>query len=682
MDERAELQALLMEAHRRNDRVSAIAIMDKLESLDSQQQAPDMGAVGNVAGEFGAGVNRGVGDLADFWTTDPLNVITQRGINPAMEAMGIDAQIPRVGGARQALDEAGATQGGFMEEGMARDIVGGAGEVAPAAVNIGGAMRYGAKQLAKPVAEGAESVATGVARQMGSGTALADAGYGAASVAGTEVGGDAGKWAFGEGGEQYGEAIGSILAPTSAGAMMKPFTYLTASGWNGVKSFLANKPAGMSDEGLSVLMAEAMVREGISPEETARRLASMGQEGVPADVGNNFMRLLRLASNKIPRVQGNAVEVLDARQRGSGNRLLSALDDASGTSQLSLTDEIARIDQVMQPRINKLYEATSEQGMALSPQLRAWISDGKNSIGRAQKEVERRLADKRSLGEEVSNIDIINTTKQVLDDKIGAAIRAGNMNKARDLVRMKNAMVQEADQAIPVYRAARDMHAGKAALENAGDLGTMYFKMKPREMVAFTQSMSESEKRMFKLGAKQAIMDKVDDIAGNADQVKRLFGKNGDVYKLQALFDNRAQFNQFRDTLRRESRFAVTRRAVEGNSTTAQQLSDEASWSDKFTEVMRATSNPRDAGALLNKILVGIHAKRQTDEYTEALESAGYLLAQTDIDIAYLVNLIKRGNAKEISARVKSALKKPLEAPYTAGAAAGVIQNINEEAQP
>ena len=682
MDEREELQALLMEAHRRNDKASAIAIMDKLESLDSQPQAPDMGAVGNVAGEFGAGVNRGVGDLADFWTTDPLNVVTQRGINPALEAVGVDYQIPRVGGARQALDEAGATQGGFMEEGMARDIVGGAGEVAPAAVNIGGAMRYGAKQLAKPVAEGAESVATGVARQMGSGTALADVGYGAASVAGTEAGGDAGKWAFGEGGEQYGEAIGSILAPTSAGAMMKPFTYLTASGWNGVKSFLANKPAGMSDEGLSVLMAEAMVREGISPEETARRLASMGQEGVPADVGNNFMRLLRLASNKIPRVQGNAVEVLDARQRGSGNRLLSALDDASGTSQLSLTDEIARIDQVMQPRINKLYEATSEQGMALSPQLRAWISDGKNSIGRAQKEVERRLADKRSLGEEVSNIDIINTTKQVLDDKIGAAIRAGNMNKARDLVRMKNAMVQEADQAIPVYRAARDMHAGKMALETAGDLGTMYFKMKPREMVAFTQSMSESEKRMFKLGAKQAIMDKVDDIAGNADQVKRLFGKNGDVYKLQALFDSRAQFNQFRDTLRRESRFAVTRRAVEGNSTTAQQLSDEASWSDKFTEVMRATSNPRDAGALLNKILVGIHAKRQTDEYTEALESAGYLLAQTDIDIAYLVNLIKRGNAKEISARVRSALKKPLEAPYTAGAAAGVIQNINEEAQP
>ena len=674
MDEIEELKALLIEANARGQKDVAIAIMNKLDALESG--APDLGAVGNVAAEFGAGVNRGVGDLADFWTTDPVNVVTQRGINPALEAAGVDYQIPRMGGAREALDEMGATQGGFMDKGMARDIVGGAGEVAPAAVNIGGAMRYGAKAL--PAMTGGEGVATGVARQMGRGTAAGDVGYGAASVAGEEVGGQSAEWAFGQGAGKYGEAIGSILAPTATASMMKPLTYIFASGADGIKSFLANKPAGMSDEGLATLMSEAMVREGISPDEAVKRLQSLGSEGLPADIGNNFMRLLRLSANKLPRVQGEAVNVLDARQRGSGNRLLNALDDSSGTSQLSLGDEIARIDQVMKPRIKQLYDATSDQGMELSHQLKAWISDGKNSIGRAQKEVQKRLADKRSLGEEVTNIDIIDTTKQVLDDQIGKAIRSGNMNKARDLVRMKNAMVDEADAAIPVYRAARDMHAGKVALENAGDLGTLFFKMKPREMVAFTQTMSQSEKKMFKLGAKQAIMDKVDDISANADQVKRLFGKNGDVYKLRELFDTEDQFKQFRDTLRREARFAVTRRAIEGNSTTAQQLSDETSWSEKFTEVMRATSNPRDAGALLNKILVGLHAKKGTDEYIDSLSRAGYLLANKDVDIGYLTKLLRSGNAKEISRRVREALKEPLEAPYAAGTAANINQNINE----
>ena len=115
------------------------------------------------------------------------------------------------------------------------------------------------------------------------------------------------------------------------------------------------------------------------------------------------------------------------------------------------------------------------------------------------------------------------------------------------------------------------------------------------------------------------------------------------------------------------------------HATTAQQLSDEKSWSDKFTEIMRATSNPRDAGDLLNKILVGIHARKGTNEYDDALEKAGYLLAQGDIDISYLVKLLRRGNAKEISARVRGALKPVLESPQSGGAAAGAIYNANQQ---
>jgi len=252
----------------------------------------------------------------------------------------------------------------------------------------------------------------------------------------------------------------------------------------------------------------------------------------------------------------------------------------------------------------------------------------------------------------------------VLDDQISASIRKGNMNKARDLVRLKNAMVEEADTAIPVYKTARDLHAGKMALESAGDQGTLFFKMKPRDMQSLTKTYSESEKRMFKLGAKQAIMDKVDDVNMNSDMVKRLFGKNGDVKKLRYLFDDEASFQKFSDTMEREARFAMTRRAIEGNSSTFQQASDAKSYADHFTDVSRGLSNPRDAGALLNKILTGLAGNKADDAYMDSLQKAGYLLAQTDIDIGKLHRLLKSRNDAEISKRVRDALKKPLEAPY------------------
>lgn len=620
--------------------------------------------------EAGAGITRGTVDMIDFWTTDPVNSAIENVISPSIEALGgdpIDARMPSVGDIPFVK---GGASGNFMEEGTPRDIVRGGSEIIPSAVGGGGALRQGAKLL--PAQRGGESVVQGITRQMGKTTAKGDAGYGALAGGGAVAGGEGAELVGGKGARPYGEIAGMFFAPMAGAGGSKPLSNMLKSGWKGIKNFFTSAPKGMSDDGMSTLLAEAMIREGLTPDDVIKRLNSLGAEGVPADVGNNFARLLRVASNKMPRIQGNSFEVLDARQRGAGGRLLSALDDASGTSSLTLDDEITRIDEVMKPRIAELYKATNEQGMSLSPKLRAWF-EGDNSIGRAQKEVAKRLADKRSMGESITHIDKVNATKQVLDDQIGASIRKGNMNKARDLVRLKNAMVEEADTAIPVYKTARDLHAGKMSLESAGDQGTLFFKMKPRDMQDLTKTFSESEKRMFKLGAKQAILDKVDDVSMNADMVKRLFGKNGDVKKLRYLFDDDASFNRFSDTLKREARFALTRRAIEGNSSTFQQASDAKSYADHYTDVTRALTNPRDAGALLNKILTGLTGKRAEKEYMEALEKAGYLLATTDVDTKVLYNLLKTRNDAEISKRVRDALLKELETPYASAVGAEAV---------
>jgi len=150
--------------------------------------------VGAAAAEGAAAVNRGATQLADFLTTDQVNNVSQ--------IMGSDYRMPSI---TETLSP--ATQGGFMEPGLPREIVRTAGEVVPGSIAMGGALRSAAQQL--PAA--AQGIGATLLRGAGTGTATADAGYGALSGVGTEVGREAG-------GDQ-GALVGSVVAPLAPVAL-------------------------------------------------------------------------------------------------------------------------------------------------------------------------------------------------------------------------------------------------------------------------------------------------------------------------------------------------------------------------------------------------------------------------------------------------------------------------------
>jgi hypothetical protein len=255
-------------------------------------------------------------------------------------------------------------------------------------------------------------------------------------------------------------------------------------------------------------------------------------------------------------------------------------------------------------------------------------------------------------------MDVIDATKQELDDQIGVAIRAGNKNTARDLVRLKNIMVKEADASVPGYKTARDTFAGKAALENAAETGQMFMKMKPSDMAQITKSMSESERHFFKLGAKKAILDAVDTSQQTADLGKRLFGRNGDVKKLRFLFDDPQGFKQLRDTLKREVEFVITKNAAIGNSTTAKQLAASQDATLTLSDARNMISTPDAQAYTIGKIFKGLSSKRKSEANVEALSTLGDILLETGMPADRVIKLIKRGVRRELEAALMSAIKK------------------------
>jgi len=415
----------------------------------------------------------------------------------------------------------------------------------------------------------------------------------------------------------------------------------------------------MSDEGASTLLAESMVREGITPEQFAAKLADLGEEGLPADVGSNFSRLLRLAANKVPRLEGKAKDVLGARQAGQGERIVGAFEDSSGIPALNVDDEIVRLNQAFKPEIDNLYAAARDKPLNVSENFQKLIY-GDNSLSRAMQKAQVRLNDKRAVGDKIGNIDVIDATKQELDDQIGVALRQGEKNKVRDLVRLKNVMIDEVDKAVPEYKQARDMFAGKASLENAAESGGMFFKLKSREIDDITKSMSTSEKRMFKLGAKQAVIDKLDTMQLTADSAKRLFGKSGDIKKLESLFDDKDAFNRFSKTMETEAKFILTRRAAQENSTTAKQLFDESSSFNSLSSARAAFGDPIAAADIIASISSGISKKKGSAAYTKSLEKAGDILLSRGMPTERIIEILRRGSKQEIEKVVKDSFFKGL----------------------
>jgi len=600
--------------------------------------------------EIAAASNRSTAGLLDF--IGPTN------INEVLQLMGVESRVPT-------FSSFTTPKGAFVGEGFQADVLSGVGEVMTAGGIMGTGMRAAVGTLPK-LTQASESAIRGIFRQLGTTTPRQDLVFGAAGGGGAEIGAATGV----PGGEQIGMFAGPGIVAGGRAGLNRFF-----SSGEDVRN-LVTSLSSLSEEGAAGLLAEAMVREGVSAEDIAIVLQSLGPEAIPADVGMTFARLLRVASNQIPRIQGRAAQVFSARQEGQAARLVTALDSAAGVPGLNVDDEIQRLALTFGPEIAAAYAAARARGLPLSPTIQTLLA-GNSAIGRSQPAVQRRLANRRAVGDDISNIDLIDATKQELDDQIGVALRQGENNLVRELVRLKNLLVSEADAAIPEYAQARQLFAGKAQLESAAEFGTQFFKLKPREVAAFVQSMGESELRMFRLGAKEAIIDRMDNIQISADAVRRLFGKRGEVAKLRLLFKDDESFQQFSDTLERESNFIMTRRAAQANSTTIQQGTDSRMVEDVFNAARGLAGDPVSAASTFGRIFSGLSQNKNSEAFIRALEAAGDLLLESGMNPARLQAILRAGDAERIKRLIENRLinESMVVAPVIRGATAAAFNS-------
>jgi hypothetical protein len=542
--------------------------------------------------------------------------------------------------------------------------------VAMAGLGSGGAIRTVATRGLDDLAKYGESAVRGVRRQLGQGSSATDLGAGFVAGAALESGGEI---------PYVGPVAGPVLSfiaplavPSGAVSSALPDAGVLNTAQGALKFLddllVSNKNfvTGMknltafSTEGAQRILADAMIRSGRNPDEIAEayiKMKAQNPEAIPVDVDDTFRAYLRAIGNKLPTVMGRSREVLDTRAGGQAGRLASNIDSSVGVPGLSVDDEIVRLQSATAAPIREAYQAArntaigrNEQGGAFSvfsPSMQRLMGDSKTSLGKARKKADQFVRDAVAIGNTVTHFDIIDETKKALDDMIGSAIRRGQMNRARSLIEQKKELVGQADKAYPDYAMARQLHADKALLEGAADAGLNYAKLKPRDVRNYLNTMGEAEQRMFRLGVKDALIERINDTELSANAIRKIFRTNSEVSKLRTLFgegpDAQKAFDQFMQKMKLESEFIITRRAALSNSTTPMQLETGSSIDDAFNFVSAAMGSPLGAANVLTKLFGGWANKGNAKAQDEAYKLVGDILLHADYPPQRLQNMLRAG---------------------------------------
>ena len=616
--------------------------------------------------EFGNAAARGVTQGVDFIT---------EGLNYGLRPTG--ANIPSL---QRSLENVGALAppAGYMQPGLGQKIVSGIGEALPAVAGGQGLVReayrgtapFVTRQIAGTGSSLPERIARGretgrrVAGSLASTTPTQEAISATGAVIGSELGQEAGL----PGAGFVGALVGGFGATPIVNGIERAFTNLTD--FNNMAKSLTSVRTDIAGE----MLATSLRSAGMSPREAIEQYRMLGPNALPADIDQAFREVLRAAMNIDSGISGAARTSVNQRQQQAGQRISDSLDIINAGN----ADEyLINLDATLGPQITALYQQAAQQPLALSGRLRTLL-EGDTSLGRAFEQAQGRVLDRVALGETAGTFDYIDETKKVLDDQIKKLMREGQGNAASILIRFKNQMVAEADNLIPDYADARRLYAGKKAVEDAADFGREIFKTDSREVSrladALTTQMTAQERTAYVLGAKDAIIKRIDSTGMNRNQVMALFGKNGDAAKLATLFDTPEQGEQFLNALKRETEFAITRNAVIGNSNTvaqASQLSGLVGPTGIRKSINQAiqlvSGNPAQLSGEVAGIIDGMNQGRNTELYKSALIRAGDLLLASGMDVARLEALLRNGSIRIL----KKELQK-IAAPTLSGRSAAM----------
>lgn len=456
---------------------------------------------------------------------------------------------------------------------------------------------------------------------MGSGTG---AGMGAGYGFGNTEGGLGDRGMGGLVGGAVGGAVGAAAAPVVEGV------------GRGVK-YLSDQTIGRrgATNQASVAgrkVAEALQRDGITPTQAAQLLTDIGPDAVLADLGKNSQALAGSVARAPGKGGADLTAMLTARQEGArdasnvlrGSQSQRIMGEVDGLIPGSYTaKDRAALATARTNQSRGLYNASSNDAANLIPDDKFAAIKGDEYLSGVIAKVK---ADKLAgMGDLPDNaLPVIDAAKRELGDLISAAKRAGRNNEARLLTLKQDALVDVADKAFPQYAQAREVWQQFSGVMDAGDLGRKFMigqAAKPDDLAAAVAKMGPEELNQIRIGAAQAIKDRLGELNTRSDATKRLMDIPALEERTRAVFGDQQTFKRYIDMLKGERTMFNTYGEVTGNSKTAARLAadadlnaDPGGMAQAVTDIARDPANPMKYLAAAGRFAGDAKARMATPE--------------------------------------------------------------------
>lgn len=546
------------------------------------QQKPQREATGIVPALF-----EGVGQGLTFGFSDEIEGAVRGGLDALLSDRSFgEAYDERLAAARDRQKAARETNPAAFYT----------GEIGSAIALPFGALRAGGVAArALPNALTAPVASAGRALGFGQMSANAGAGLGARTLAGAREGAAyGGLFGLGTGEGVEGRAENALVGAGAGGlfgAAVPAAVDVGSAVVRGVTNPIraALNPQQMGRE----KYAEALLRDrmptGMEPSETGNVLAQhvnrlmRVRQDKPSMMsmdlgGENVRNLVRAAANMPSTGAQRLNRRLDVRQGNQWRRIEQDLADTlvDGRSFYETTEALAAQRAAnAKPAFERAYSAPwnvkADDDLAKFLTERGYM---RRMLEKTQESIEGMTGQSPAA---TRPWELLHRVKMEIDREIGRLKRGQQDAKAnwtlRDLVQLKNEFKSHIDKHNKAFGQALKQYGDESALINAAEDGfDEGLKAAPEAIRKSIQGMGQQEQEMYRLGFARALVGRVRQGNITRDRTENIFSSPDMELRLKAVFPEQKARREFQRRLVMEARMADSRKAVQGNSTTAKQL--------------------------------------------------------------------------------------------------------------
>jgi hypothetical protein len=367
-------------------------------------------------------------------------------------------------------------------------------------------------------------------------------------------------------------------------------------------------------------VAQAMLRDGATPDQVIARMSKLGDDAILAEsAGYNTRDLLDTMATLPGRTKNYTEELIRQRQSQRGGRLATSAQQQLSPTGARLADSVESLITKRDVDATPLYNQLKTVTVTLDDDLKQ-ILDAANKLGafgRAEK-ISTGLREPFSLKDFKKATDAsmtdLDKVKRGIDDIISsksATNDRGEINEfGRSVVSLKQDLLKRLDEATidpdtgaSLYKSARNAYAGPSALISAAELGRTVLNKPAATIKTLVKDMSDSELESFRVGAYEGLRD----LAGTQSGQTRLLNmwkEPATQERLKEIFPSERAFRVFASDVAAEARKKEIQSVGRGSATAGREarVEDVGIETLKDTANLASAANTMDIGSLLNML--------------------------------------------------------------------------------